>query len=246
MESVTVRHAMNTAAMSPHNGRTLMLRVLGHGAVALTAGALGLSVPQAWGQAIAYDTISNFTPPATVQFVASPWVVEDITLDPGTPLTLTNVDLLARLRSGATFPVFDGVLRLRVYTAEISTAIPAPGRPGTSLTELALPVSIARGTNQLVSFDLGTVSLPDSTFWLAWRFERSPGDVLWNDVWVTQSTLPSPVGSTSAVFGAGNTPETATIATFPSRYAVRVGVIPAPATALVLVPLGAFAARRRR
>jgi hypothetical protein len=208
--------------------------------------AVGVGVPQAGAQAIAYDTISNFSPPTMVEFVASPWVVEDITLSAGTPLTLTNVDVLARLRSGATFSVFDGVLRLRVYTAAISTTVPAPGRPGTSLTELAVPVSIARGTNQLVSFDLGAVTVPESTFWLAWRFERSQGDILFNDVWVTQSTAASPVGSTSPLIGAGNTPEGATLATFPSRYSVRVGVIPAPAGAMVLLPLAAIATRRRR
>ncbi len=190
---------------------------------------------------IGYDSLSVFAAPPTQQFIMLPVQADDVSLDPSAGLTLTRVEVLARLRSMAPIAEFNGTMTLRIYEHDEFL-------PGEILAEATLPLVVARGTDAVVGFDFGDLELPDSTFVVGWYFTMAGQNAVYNDIWVRQNTEAPSVGITNKRYYAGSIgPPTVwgAVSTAPDRnYAIRVTTVPSPAVSVVFGML--LVARRRR
>ncbi len=211
--------------------------------VAACATSAALGVP-------AYDTITGFTAPPTQVFTNVPLHGDDTTLDANAGLTITSVELLTRHRSGSSMASFTGLLTMRLYTSVPAGSIQVPG---TAFYEQTVPVTIDRGTDQLVSFAIPNVTAPSANIWTTWFFSNTNGTTatLYQDLWVRQSSAEPVVGSTAIRYGASSSLDTESpffqFSTDDSRrYAIRIQTIPTPGVASVMFLASLAAARRRR
>jgi hypothetical protein len=199
---------------------------------------------------VGYDTISNQAAPQLLQFPGGFVQAQDTTLDPSANLFVTSVELIPRMSSVATIESFTGSFHVELFS---SVFVPTAGgnRPDQLLAWDATPISLTRGTEQLVQFNLN-VAVPSHELFVAWYF-LTPGGapVLPQNVFVRQSTAAPSVGSTTGLLvstsqGGPTTPnQWGGILGLGRNWTIRVNTVPTPASAIVAAaPI--FALRRRR
>jgi hypothetical protein len=190
-----------------------------------------------------FDSISNLVAPPYHQFIAVAEHADETVLNGN--LEIERVELLCRLRSGGFLEVFSGTLTMRLRDRRPNAGIFVPG---TVFYESVQHVVLARGQDQIISFDVPTVAAPAANIRTSWFFRGDNGHTVpyYGEVWVRQTANAAAVGS----FGPWAAATDQLTAGAPvwgmeqQHYAIRITSVPGPAGG-VLLGLGLAATARR-